>query len=54
MSSQQDDPHNADPVHVAYSACAHEYITLFGRISSTAPEDRDLVDRWSTLSFPWP
>jgi len=47
MSSQQDDPHNADPVHVAYSARAHEYITLFGHIGSTAPEDRDLVDRWS-------
>lgn len=47
MKRQQDAARSADAVHVAYSARAHEYITLFGHIGSTAPEDRDLVDRWS-------
>jgi len=47
MKRQQDTPHNADPVHAAYSARAHEYIDLLGHIDSTAPEDRKLVDQWA-------
>lgn len=47
MNSRPRTPDHPNPVHAAYSARAHEYINLLGHISSTAPEDRDLVDRWA-------
>lgn len=47
MNGQSHAPGNADTVHSAYSARAHEYIDLLGDIDTTAPEDRALVTRWA-------